>query len=59
MGETRTNIKREIERERERERFLERMLKKIYFTSLTNTIITNCLYSIITLRSSFQKLKLI
>ena len=55
MVETRTNI----ERERERERFLERMLKKIYFTSLTNTIITNCLYSIITLRSSFQKLKLI
>ena len=57
MVETRTNIERE--RERERERFLERMLKKIYFTSLTNTIITNCLYSIITLRSSFQMLKFI
>ena len=39
---------RERERERERERsFLERMLKKIYFTNLTNTKITNCLYSIV------------
>ena len=44
MAETRTNNERERERERS---FLERMLKKIYFTNLTNTIITNCLYSIV------------
>ena len=47
MVETRTKIERERERERERDKFLERMLKKIYFTNLTNTIITNCLYSIV------------
>ena len=49
MAETRTNnVKKESERERERERersFWRECLREIYFTSLTNTIITNSLYS--------------
>ena len=48
MAEIRSNNERE--REREREVYGENS-QKIYFTSLMNTIITNCLYSIITLRS--------